>query len=151
MEYFFHELVDKSGDERIIECSWLSGDPSVEVSDEFVSPKGLSLFELFDPQFNHFSDILKCFFDLTHFIQRFPLIGSVITFNDQTSGFSILQAQFFSNGDCVDSQIFHDDLDTVVAIDAWVDDFSGESMRLVGGNQIGVEFVPPSDLICWVQ
>ena len=147
MEHFLHEFVDKSRNEWVIKRSWLSCDPSMEIPEEFIGPKWLCLLELFDPKSNHFPDILKCFFNLTHFIKRFPFARICISFDDQSCSFPILHSQILCNGHSVDSQVFHGDFNTVIAINARIDDFSSESSWFVGSGELWIKIIPPSDLI----
>lgn len=148
MENFFHQFIDYSGDERIVESTRLSGDPSMEISQKFVCPERLCIFKLLDPQFYHFSNILKSFFDLSHFIKRFPFVIIVgVPLDNQTCSFSVFLSQFLGDGYGVDCQVFHGDLNAIVAINTWVQNFSCEYARLIGGYYVLVEIVPPSNLI----
>lgn len=149
MEHFLHQFIYYSGDEGVVESTRLSGDPSMEIPQKFVRPERLRFFELLDPQFNHFSNILKSFFDLSHLIKRLPfvIVAVSVPLNDQTRSFSVFLSQFFCYCYRIDCQIFHGNLDAVVAINTWVQNFSCKCTGLVGGYYVLVEIVPPSYLI----
>ena len=151
VEHLLHEFVDQPSQERVVEGSGVGGDPSVEVPEKFVRAEGLALLELFDPQSDHFSDILKSFLDLTHLIQRLPLGAVGVALHHQPRSLPILHSQILSNCHCIHRQILHRHLDAVIAVDARIDYFSCESGGFVGGGELAVEIVPPSYLVPRVE